>query len=164
MGMASCCTNHGQGVWFWSGVIQLAHHWNSSLSKWLLVKATLLWLVEVIMGWFMCLIERWAIPCICYTIRIEVLYKQSWLVNFWIKRINLGAQDSIRCIPKTGNIPLFQPLEFRGSVLLRFTRTLFFPPTLTPLWLISLTLMTHCSHTHSTVTHLLLLYFCYIYG
>ena len=37
-------------------------------------------------------------------------------------------------------------------------------PTLTLLWLISLTPMTHRSHTYSTVTHLPLLYFYYIYG
>ena len=39
-----------------------------------------------------------------------------------------------------------------------------FLPTLTPLQLMSLMLMTHCSHTYSTMTHLPLLYFYYIYG
>ena len=35
------------------------------------------------------------------------------------------------------------------------TRTLFpFSPTLTPLWLTSLTVMTHLSHTYSTLTHI----------
>ena len=37
-------------------------------------------------------------------------------------------------------------------------------PTLAPLWLISLTLVTHRSHTYSTITHSPLLYFYYIYG
>ena len=38
--------------------------------------------------------------------------------------------------------------------LLRFIWTLFFLPTLAPLWLISLMLITHRSHTYSTMTHI----------
>ena len=73
----------------------------------------------------------------------------SWFSNSNLRRWNSHFFTKI-CLSFLKSCALVLRLTQHTDSFLSFTHLLYFIPTLAPLWLISLTLMTHSSHTYST--------------
>ena len=107
--------------------------------------------------------------CITVSIPNTFINTQSIVVNKFHKRNGLplcGGSWAYQMWRSTHSFQSHTPCSVSAKSWVCYnSHELFsFPLTLTPLWLILPTLMTHCSHTHSTMTHQPLLYFYYIYG
>ena len=91
---------------------------------------------------------------------LSLHWSVAWFFEFWMRGIGWGVIIAI-----FGHQQLVLWFQTGSWPNCYNSHGLFsFLTTLTPLWLISLMLMTHCSHTYSTMTHLPLLYFYYIYS